>query len=383
MKQPIFISGLRKSGTSMVKNLLDNHPALFIFPPNEFHFFTFTHYYNLGRKPKHKNIRKKPMPEVIEQVCESKWFNPWKRLTNVDWDEFVDIEQLHALIKASPAASYRELFIDIARAMATATTAFDGNLESHRFTCKGVQQEEFFPELREWFPDLKMIYVLRNPYAQLNSAINNMRHGRKGFEEKLRVGVNVSNLDTSFKYPYLGPRLRQMRVSYYFMRRYAELCPSSFYILKFDDLLLDTDGHVAGTAKLLPGAIGTLGTPASRVDVTGPGGIGARSSEDWVFLLHPATRAALNSHAAGRVVILISPRAQWQRVMSAIDLIVRRARVLLGRARFRGGDAPAGRVASRARARRLPSTWTARGRTWWPRRRWTGCLWPGGSRGYA
>ena len=61
-----------------------------------------------------------------------------------------------------------------------------------------------------------MIYVLRNPYAQLNSAINNMRHGRKGFEEKLRVGVNVSNLDTSFKYPYLGPRLRQMRVSYYF-----------------------------------------------------------------------------------------------------------------------------------------------------------------------
>ncbi len=242
MKQPIFISGLRKSGTSMVKNLLDNHPALFMFPPNEFHFFTFTHYYNLGRKPKHKKIRKKPMPEVIEQVCESKWFNPWKRLTNVDWDEFVDIEQLHALIKASRAASYRELFIDIARAMATATTAFDGNLESHRFTCKGVQQEEFFPELREWFPDLKMIYVLRNPYAQLNSAINNMRHGRKGFEEKLRVGVNVSNLDTSFKYPYLGPRLRQMRVSYYFMRRYAELCPSSFYILKYDDLLLDTEG---------------------------------------------------------------------------------------------------------------------------------------------
>jgi hypothetical protein len=50
LKQPIFISGLRKSGTSMVKNLLDNHPALFMYPPNEFHFFKFTHFHNLGRK---------------------------------------------------------------------------------------------------------------------------------------------------------------------------------------------------------------------------------------------------------------------------------------------------------------------------------------------
>jgi hypothetical protein len=240
MKKPIFITGLRKSGTSMVKNLLDNHPDLFMYPPNEFHFFKFTHFHNLGRKLKHETIRKKPIAGVIEDVCESKWFNPWKRLTSVDWDGFVDIEQLHALIKASGASDYRELFVDIANAMATATAGFDSDLETRRFTCKGVQQEEFFPELREWFPDLKMIYVLRNPYGQLNSAINNMRHGRKGFEEKLRVGVDINNLDTSFKYPYLGPRLRQMRVSYYFMRKFAELCPNNFYVLKYDDLLLDT-----------------------------------------------------------------------------------------------------------------------------------------------
>ncbi len=61
MKQPIFISGLRKSGTSMVKNLLDNHPALFMFPPNEFHFFTFTHYYNLGNF-----LRTLALPEAVE-----------------------------------------------------------------------------------------------------------------------------------------------------------------------------------------------------------------------------------------------------------------------------------------------------------------------------
>ena len=224
-----------------MKNLLDNHPDLFVYPPNEFHFFKFTHFQSMGRKVVHERVQKKPIDQVIEDVCGSKWFNPWKRLTNIDWDSFVDIKNLHALIQASKATGYRELFVDIANAMAAATTAFDGDLGTRRFTCKGVQQEEFFPELREWFPDLKMIYVLRNPYGQLNSAINNMRQRRKGFDEKLRIAVDQKNLDATFKYPYLGPRLRQMRVSYYFMRKFEELCPQTFYILKYDDLLLDTE----------------------------------------------------------------------------------------------------------------------------------------------
>jgi hypothetical protein len=226
----------------MVKNLLDNHPALFMYPPNEFHFFKFTHFHNLGRKMKPWRVQKKPMDQIVEDICASKWFNPWKRPANVDWHEFVDIEKLHSLIRASKASSYPELFSDIAHAMAAATASFEGSLETHRFTCKGVQQEEYLPELKEWFPDLKMIYVLRNPYGQLNSAINNMRHTRKGHEEKLKIRVDLKSLDKSFKYPYLGPRLRQMRVSYYFMRKYADLYPKNFYILKYDDLLLDTEG---------------------------------------------------------------------------------------------------------------------------------------------
>ena len=251
MKKPIFISGLRKSGTSMVKNLLDNHPDLYMYPPNELHFFKFTHFHNLGRKITHSSIGKKPFDQIIEEVCESKWFNPWKRPANVDWDSFVDIEKLHALIRTSKAVTFRDLFLDIANAMAAATTTFEGDLETHRFTCKGVQQEEFFPELREWFPDLKMIYVLRNPYGQLNSAINNMRQTRKGYEEKMRIGVDLKKLDASFKYPYLGPRLRQMRVSYYFMRKFAELYPNNFYILKYDDLLMDTENTIMKLCEFL------------------------------------------------------------------------------------------------------------------------------------
>jgi hypothetical protein len=251
MKKPIFISGLRKSGTSMVKNLLDNHPDLFVYPPNELHFFKFTHYYNLGRKAKHTSRRKIPIPEMLERICRDKWFNPFPRQTSIDWDSFVDIGRLHELIRNSTAGDYPGLFVDIANAMAAATTSFEGDLETTRFTCKGVQQEEFFPELREWFPDLRMVYVLRNPYAQLNSAINNMRHGRKGLEEKLRVGIDRKNLDASFAYPYLGPRLRQMRISYYFMQKFHELSPKQFYILNYDALLLDPKAELLKLCQFL------------------------------------------------------------------------------------------------------------------------------------
>lgn len=251
LSKPIFISGLRKSGTSMVKNLLDNHPELFVYPPNEFHFFKFTDMHNLGRitKPDYKN--KRTMAQVREDICRDRWFNPYQRQTNIDWHEFVDIKTLHALIRASKADNYKDLFVDIAIAMASAATTFEGDLNTSRFTCKGVQQEEFFPELQHWFPDLKMVYVLRNPYAQLNSAINNMRHGRKGPEETLRVGTDAENLDVSFRYPYLGPRLRQMRVSYYFMRKFSKLFPERFYILKYDDLLIDPDRELQELCKFL------------------------------------------------------------------------------------------------------------------------------------
>ena len=121
----------------MVKNLLDNHPALFMYPPNEFHFFMLTHFPNLGRKNKPWRAQRKPMDQIIEDVCNSKWFNPWQRPANVDWHEFVDIEKLHDGSRASQASSYPELFTDIANAMATATLLFEGNLETYRFACKG------------------------------------------------------------------------------------------------------------------------------------------------------------------------------------------------------------------------------------------------------
>ena len=106
----------------MVKNLLDNHPDLFVNPPNEFHFFKFTHYYNLGRKAKHTRAEKKPISDIIEDICKDKWFNPFPRQTSIDWDAFVDIDRLHALIRDSRATNYHELFVDVANAMAMATS---------------------------------------------------------------------------------------------------------------------------------------------------------------------------------------------------------------------------------------------------------------------
>ena len=76
-------------------------------------------------------------------------------------------------------------------------------------------------------------------------------HGRKGQEEKMRIGIDRKNLDASFAYPYLGPRLRQMRISYYFMQKFHELSPTQFHILNYDALLLDPQAELLKLCQFL------------------------------------------------------------------------------------------------------------------------------------
>jgi hypothetical protein len=136
--------------------------------------------------------------------------------------------------------------------MAAATYSFAGrDADAVRFAGKGVQQTEFFPELLAWYPDIKFIYVLRNPYGQLNSAINNMRHNKQGLRRKHAINREFRKLDAKLPYPFLGQRLRDMKLSYYFARKFADLHPERFRILVYDRLLADAEGEMRKVAEFL------------------------------------------------------------------------------------------------------------------------------------
>ena len=64
MDKPIFILGCTKSGTTLMRNLFDGHPDLFVIP-FESHFFQ-----NTGRGIEYSYRRTRPTSRTIEDKKE-------------------------------------------------------------------------------------------------------------------------------------------------------------------------------------------------------------------------------------------------------------------------------------------------------------------------
>lgn len=294
----------------MLRNLLDGHPDLFVHPINELHFFDFTHYVKATERsrPGSGSDPRRSIRERIEDICGNKWFRPVEggdpsKAAPIDFDEF------QRRLRASEAHDYPSLLEAVLTAAAQSCPAFHGAVEGVRFVYKGVQQSEFFPELRAWFPDVKFVYVLRNPYGQINSTINNLRHARGGDATKHRIANDFRKLDRSLSYPFLGPRLRQMKQSYFFMRKWSDLYPESFHVLVYDRLLAHPQAEMRRLAEFLgieftPGLLSLTecGAPVMR----GGWSVGRHASntissgplDAWREQLSPLVVRLVNRHFA-------------------------------------------------------------------------------------
>jgi hypothetical protein len=85
--------------------------------------------------------------------------------------------------------------------------------------------EEYAMELSRWFPDVRFVHILRNPYANIYS----LRKGRR----------TTPNLRDAF--------YRPMAKSHYFMernRRYIE----NYKVVRYEDVVLKTESTMADIA---------------------------------------------------------------------------------------------------------------------------------------
>ena len=245
VKQPIFISGLRKSGTSFIKNLLDDHPELFVWPANELHLFRYSSHPSLV---KDKLANCENFGELMHRLSRQHFVTDpdakHRKFRGTEYDssgywQNVDVEKFLEIVDQSNVTSHADAYETLFRAMAKASRHFSGDIEDVRFASKTVLETEFFPELLQWFPDLKFVYVMRNPYGHFNAIRRGMRK-RKG-----KLGLFFP------PYPYLGREIPRMRASYYFMRKWKALYPDQFYVLVYDRLLEDVDMHMRDLCAFL------------------------------------------------------------------------------------------------------------------------------------
>ena len=235
LNTPIFITGLRRSGTSLVKRLLDGHPELFVYPPNELHVFRHTEHdglvsYKIDRGPELEDIKR----ALTEEPSLQKLADPESRVHR----PCVDVEGFCRCLLGTPVGDLAGLFEAVRNCMAAHGGHVQGDPAGLRFVVKTVLESEYFLEMADLFPDMKMVYVLRNPYGHLHAVRTISRKGYTGAPK-----------DDPF--PYLGSEIRRMHHSFYFMRKFQSLFPDRFRVLVYDQLVNAPKAELTALSRFL------------------------------------------------------------------------------------------------------------------------------------
>lgn len=231
LNKPIFITGMRKSGTSLIRNLFDSHPELFVYPPNELHMLRYGPHQGISKR---NDTTLENPKDALEKVVKFKYLQRMNDPEAQDYRESIDVDSITEQCLDGNPETFKEAYELLFSATAEHTSGYSASDITNgdlRPVSKTVMNSEFFPILRNWFPDMKMIYVLRNPYGHWCSARNTIRPSDENGD--------FSTLTHPF--PFLGGKMRRMNNSYRISDMYAREFPDQFKILVFDVLLKNPD----------------------------------------------------------------------------------------------------------------------------------------------
>lgn len=232
MKRPIFVLGSHKSGTTLLRSLLDGAPELFVLPC-EGHFFQFGGYwvdYALRRSLPDKLDFEQLVENFTKHVEAS---NERTSLTSpVDlvgkWDtpRFVNYLRTygHARYDEQGYRGFLDTYIEAIH------TSLEGSKPlPARFVEKSVENAEFATLLRKLYPDSKFVHIIRNPYATL-VALRKHQSGRQ--------------------YPFLAGAIDSLNNSYYYLYKNQELL-SDYMVIRYEELVTRTEEMMRRVAEFV------------------------------------------------------------------------------------------------------------------------------------
>jgi len=214
MNKPIFILGCTKSGTTLMRNLFDGHPSLFVIP-TEAHFFQNSKYWvdYYFRRTKPENLS---FDEIKQNLIH--WITYQNSIKNTIADGFSknrwNIELLEESIQNVQINSMRELSDLYVRSMYKSLMA-ENIPNGIRFVEKSVENTELALDWLNLYPDAYYIHILRNPYSNIVA---------------IRKYLNTK------KFPDLSPALYALKNTYYNMYKNIRLI-KKMKIVIYEDLI--------------------------------------------------------------------------------------------------------------------------------------------------
>ncbi len=157
-QQLFFILGRERSGTTLLCNLLNNHPEVFVPPESPFISFLASKY--AGKKTIYAK-------EFIEDLYKEPYFNLWK----------VDKEDLLASLKKASKPDFTTFCKIVLQAKTNKNPACIGD--------KNPTHSVFARQLQKKFPEAKFIWLIRDYRAQVNSML------KVNFEQKNCTSLSI------------------------------------------------------------------------------------------------------------------------------------------------------------------------------------------------
>lgn len=230
LDRPIFILGAHKSGSSLVRALLDGHPDLCVLPL-ESHFLAHLNWWI--QYPLRSNI-----PSMEESSDFTGKCLEWITFCNTLEDRYadsqmagkIDTNEFKKSLKFSKQGN-SESYKVIQYFEALSNAVFAKGINSKRVVEKSVEHTEHALGISRLFPGSIFIHIIRNPYANLVTL-------RKYFELMGR------------HYPLLGQIIRSLTLTFYHARRNPLYVPN-YHILRYEDLVENPEYWIFEITKWL------------------------------------------------------------------------------------------------------------------------------------
>lgn len=247
----IFICGIHKSGTSLLRNLLDGHPQLNVIP-FESHFFELlgSNIEYVFRKQNHINrTNKEFVNEAIRFVTSQNQHED--KLSDSVIGKRINIDLFSRLMQKAIEIKINNTPDLFAHYLTSISKSFNSTYKANNaFVEKSVENMEFAFELFHYYPNAKFIHIVRNPYSNIVSL--------RKYKHPIGPG-SIVELISALKYNQYHLYNNLRRIPNYFLVRYEDLVVDSektiknicrFLNLQFDPTLLNpTSGGIHWTGN--------------------------------------------------------------------------------------------------------------------------------------
>lgn len=227
---PIFILGCHKSGTSLLRALLDGHRDLSVYPV-ETHFFRnlslFNRYAFAGR-----SIITSPadLSEVFRTHVEARSapaskFSDAPNFSGYSVSEFE--KRFRPSAHESVAGVFRHYIECLSQSHLSAPPEF---YPDRRIVEKSVENYEFYPIIRSVFPDAHFIHIVRNPYAVTSAIMGALDSPMFATRLVSAARVAATSLTTAYSY---------------------QVTQNNYLTVRFEDLVTSPDRTMQAVAEFL------------------------------------------------------------------------------------------------------------------------------------